>query len=252
MRKVNILVAVLMVTALVSGNVFGGTQWLEKDGLEWQNPTNWSEGVPPGPGNEAYIGWSRSVNVNSTGNSLSRIVLGASNTGGNGLQIQSGNMTLSDRIDMQGHTGSDLLEVSGGTLTVANYVNIWNSNSIFRIVGSGGTLAGGAYVNAAGTVEFVVDGTGITQMSWGIGNVGGTGTISLISNGAAPGRYTLFTMATGVSTGLNFKADASFDITNINTWGHPDYGQAIVIPEPATIALMTLGLCGVIRRRYQK
>lgn len=249
-REVMVLVVIATFMLSVS-SVQATTYWWQNSGGEWQD-----EGWVSTASDEIVIGAhvATVARVASSGNVANKFNLGAAAIGGTSLLIESGDLTIGSELkfDIRNTDLGDTLEISGGTLTIDGYVNIWSPASVMRIVGSGGTLAGNPHVNNAGTVEFVVNETGITEMPWKIGNIGGTGTISLKSDGAAPGKYQLFTMETGVATNLNFVADSSFDITNINTWGHEDYGVAVVVPEPCTIALVGLGFCGVIRRRLRK
>jgi len=169
--------------------------WFEDDGAEWQEtlwyPHKEDPTYHPGAGDEAYVGWGKTAYIRSSSNEINVLGIGAANVGDNALYIESGGITVGNKIKFQAHAGADLLEISGGSLSVANYVNGWNSSSIFRVVGGESTLDGTAHFNGGCVIEFVIDSTGITAIPWSIGFMS-AGTISLKADGAAPGTYTLF------------------------------------------------------------
>lgn len=173
--------------------------WFEDDGAEWQEtlwyPHKEDPTYHPGASDEASIGYGKTAYIRTSSNEINVLGIGAANVGDNALYIESGGITVGNKIKFQTHAGADLLEITGGMLTVGDgegdYVNLWNGQSTFRIVGADPNLKGTAHYNAGGITEFVINASGIAAIPWRTGFLN-SGKISLKTDNATPGTYTLF------------------------------------------------------------
>jgi hypothetical protein len=269
-----VLLAMLSIVMNVQATPY---YWFNAGGNNlWSNGANWGDSftVAPQAGDTACIlnGQAPIGNTNAcqftsamTASVAGVQVQGMGYTGIAGMEISGGSLTTSEFFIGAGSPGSGIVTMSGGTL---------NSNSYFVVGQNGGngtlTMTGGV-INANNFwVSNLANSTGIVNLIGGTINVSGTisiegvnggigveptgngviditgGTIIITKNedlcgyvyGWASGGF--ITAYGGAGTVVATR-DAVTGYTSISA----------VIPEPATIALMTFSLCMLRRKQSQ-
>lgn len=172
---------------------------------------------------------------------------GALNLSGGAFSIGGNNTATATGVNIQ--TGG-LLDISGGAHYLGSRMAL---NGTFRVTGDGATIDMHQMTNSSGDMEFVLNATGISSIdidSWHNLNV-----LGLVVDGSAyTGGAADFDLVTGNAVSL-------FSDITVTGLGAEGVGYTItqtmnsgvvlnIIPEPATMALLSLG--GLFLRRRKR
>jgi hypothetical protein len=255
-KKIVYLVSLILVLALVSNASAGWVYWWNTsgDGL-WSTGANWGGNVPTST-DDVWL-QSTIATVGPTIDSSTAAICGkmlgpGSKAGSMTMNINGGSLTTTTAggyWSIGQDTGPGIANVNGGTVSVSGTLYVGNQ--------SNGTLnvSGGSNIDATGTLS-----VGSTDTAPGLINLG-LGTVSCEDIYGRAGK-TLIDITEGTLIIRN-KSGGVIEGWVTAGWivGYGGTGTVIVedtsegwdkltaIPEPATIALLSLGGLALIRRK---
>jgi hypothetical protein len=123
------------------------TNWINPNGGDWNDPTNWSTGDVPGPGDDVVINTGTNALITFSTGTVQINSLRSSNP----ITITGGSLQIVHGIEVDNR-----LELAGGTLDITGNMLTRNAATGSLIL-SGGTLVGGT-INASGGAKVMVTG----------------------------------------------------------------------------------------------
>lgn len=268
-------ILILLLLALFAQGSFGAGEYLFYPVASdlWSNGANWYvDGVPgltPGPGSLAvisdYTGWaadavldapgtadmlylgfggSGSLDVQSTLDMTTYLYTGVT-SGTGALTVSTGGSINTPKLDI-GFTSNGTMAMNDGSVTASTWMMVGNAADGQLLMTGGVINTDQLYVGQSVTGHIDLDGGILTAGYLEFGQAGGVGSLDLGGDGKLVLTEAYFTAAAWLPVVEGLIGAGTITNAQANIVGNTV--EITAIPEPATLALLSLGF-GLIRRK---